>query len=456
MKTYARTTIASLAAMAICMAVVSSSNANAAGHQSLKYTSVLLRPLTPATMPGMRAQTIDPAATLVEGIRSGDVDAVDEVLDSGELGIDEPICFTMGRAGRVLETDKKSWSLTVGMRQVTKEAIRRHLSGDPGHAMIIPNAPGIVPTTPGIILNTPGVSTFGDSWQNAAGESNPFNMNESAYLHGTPLMVAARFGNRFMVKHLLKRGANPNVFIVVGRTSNGFKSLLGKITEPVSRPYLFALEECYREADGIQGKTRAKMDECANILIAAGAVLPPEDKQGRNGLWDAAIARSIPMLELAVKSGIDVNAVDHLDKSVADYIAESVTTDPDLNAFAKALHDKGAKGTAPEPMKVQPMPLVPGEDGVIPVPAPSAGTSAGKSGGFFPPAGGQISRQDHTAEIAELEIRLRALNVQLDDARHDANMAAIRGTGLITASMRVQNIMQAISETERRLLELQR
>ncbi len=440
MKTHAKTTIARLATAAICMAVVSPANANAAEHQSLKYTSVLLRPLAPATMPGMRTQAIDPAAMLVEGIRSGDVDAVDEVLDSGELGIDDPICFTMGRAGRVLETDKKSWSLTAGMRSMTEKAINP--TGDPSHAMFIPN--------------TPGVSTFGDSWQSSTGAINMYNLPEIAYLHGTPLMVAARFGNRFMVKHLLKRGANPNVFIVVGRTSNGFKSLLGKTTEPVSRPYLFALEECYREADGIQGKTRAKMDECANILIAAGAVLPPEDKQGRNGLWDAAIARSIPMLELAVKSGIDVNAVDHLDKSVADYIAESRINDPDLNAFAKALQDKGAKGTAPEPMKVQPKPLVPGEDDVIPVPAPSAGTSVGKSGGFFPPAGGQISRQDHTAEITELEIHLRSLNVQLDDARHDANMAAIRGTGLITASMRVQNIMQAISETERRLLELQR
>lgn len=388
-----------------------------------KYDEVLVR------------TTTEPAAMLVEGIRSGDVEAVDEALASGTIGIDEPICISTGMGGGTIKTKGEHWSLP-DFDMVAAANATFNKTGNPLNNMYIP-------MTPGVSMSDSGWTKIGNSMSYQSMGSIQ-SMGAIVQLHGTALMVAARLGNRFMVKHLLERGANPNVFIVVGRASNGAHGILGR--DMVSRPYLFALEECYRTTGG-KGKTREKMDSCAKLLIGAGAVLPPADKQGRNGLWDAAIARSIPMLELALASGINVNDTDHMDRTVMEYIAETPVRDNDLAAFAAKLRAAGAKGGAQgDDGSARPKPMGEDEDDVLP--PPKVPTSPVRR-----PIADDAAR---AAEISSLELNLVALRRQLSDAEHDANMAAINGTGWVTASMRVQNIQRAISETEGRLLELQR
>ena len=396
---------------------------------SCKYDEVLVR------------TTTDSAAALVEGIRSGDVEAVDEALDSGAIGIDEPICISTGMGGGTLKTKGVHWSLP-DFDMVAAANATFNKTGDPLNNMYIPA--------------TPGVSMSDSGWTQIP--DNPMAlsaMGPVVQLHGTALMVAARLGNRSMVKHLLERGANPNVFVVVGRASNGAHGILGR--DMISRPYLFALEECYRTIGG-KDKTRDKMDSCAKLLIDAGAVLPSADKQGRNGLWDAAIARSIPMLELALAQKIDVNATDHLDKTVMEYIAETPVRDGELAAFAAKLRAVGAKGGAQQEGMAQPKPMGEDEDDVLPPPKAQGSGTAGLPAPVQPfqpvrPTGDDAAR---AAEISCLERNLVALRRQLLDAEHDANMAALDGRISIVTSMRIQNIQRAISEVEGRLLELQR
>lgn len=71
------------------------------------------------------------------------------------------------------------------------------------------------------------------------------------------------------------------------------------------------------------------------------------------------------------------------------------------------------------------------------------------------PGGNALAQPDHSAEISHLEMELSRLNMDLIRAQHDYNNAVIRGTGEITASMRVTMIEQKISDIQGRLLQLQ-
>lgn len=72
-----------------------------------------------------------------------------------------------------------------------------------------------------------------------------------------------------------------------------------------------------------------------------------------------------------------------------------------------------------------------------------------------PPSSVAASQQDHSAEIAAIEIQLKELRMQLVDAKHDANMNAISGTAALSAQMRVMSLIDAIHERERKLAALQ-
>ena len=65
-----------------------------------------------------------------------------------------------------------------------------------------------------------------------------------------------------------------------------------------------------------------------------------------------------------------------------------------------------------------------------------------------------IPVRDNSAEIILLQNRLWRLRMELEDARADLKMAIAQGTGWVTANMRVMTIMRAISDCERRLMQL--
>lgn len=170
-----------------------------------------------------------------------------------------------------------------------------------------------------------------------------------AYIYGTPLMVAARARNKFMIRELLKRGANPNVFIRAARVMrrkpaagnrydswNPGKEMYmpgGMFANPVKkdpagiemRPFVFALKEVYA-TDWARGETLdvKKADECAKMLVEAGAVFPGDDDIGRNALWDAVEARSVYLLGLLADAGLDLDKEDNQGKTLLDFCDEQM------------------------------------------------------------------------------------------------------------------------------------
>lgn len=376
------------------------------------HKTVVFAAYSPA-IPMVTAGTPCAAVEAVDAIASGNVGALDALLDAGRLGIDEVMAISWYGGSKTLDATSKAWDLQ-----------------DHNYAPAAMGNPVL----------------FG-GW--TVHEMPAFGASHSV-LHGTPLMVAARFGNARMVRHLLDRGANPNVFIQVGGAMNGIMDLYCD-GRRIDRPWLFALLETYRKTPWNK-KPADKKDEIARMLVEAGAVLPPEDGYGRNGLWDASIARSVPMLEMALAAGLDINAEDYSGHAVAE-CKPVVTGDADWEAFSRVLRGHGATGgdtAAPEPSR--------GFDAVPPKAlesAPATSPTPALSPAFPSTGTSRAPAPDHSAEIAQLELRLRTLRSQLVDAQHDADMAAVNGTGWIVAGMRVSNIQREISETEGRLLELQ-
>ena len=76
----------------------------------------------------------------------------------------------------------------------------------------------------------------------------------SIRLYGTPLMAACRARNEKLVSFLLRRGANPNMFVKLGD---------GK--------WLYALREPYVNA--MSARDRAKAERIRSLLVEAGAVM---------------------------------------------------------------------------------------------------------------------------------------------------------------------------------------
>ena len=314
----------------------------------------------------------------------------------------------------------------------------------------------------------------------------------SSTVYGTLLMVAARTGNAFMVKELLTRGADPNIMIKTG----GVETKMG--IRECERQYICALIEAATEGmfysanptssqimrEGHKKSSRS-IAECINLLVAAGAALPPPDGMGRNALWDALACQNETLLELALKSGLNINTQDNKGKTVLDYCARAAGDTSrargervSYERFAAFLRKAG--GTCSEESEEEnedsknergASAQQPGGGGEMY--APNAPVQ--QSGNSYSPMGGGMGvnpylgtgvagsgfgpgirqKKDNTAEIKILELRLVGLRRQLEDAEHDSRMSGLQGIGTVTTSMRVQSIMRQIQEVQGRLLQLQ-
>lgn len=305
-------------------------------------------------------------------------------------------------------------------------------------------------------------------------------------VYGTLLMVAARTGNVFMVKELLKRGANPNIMIKTG----GIETKMG--IRECERQYMCALIEAATEGmfyktnptvseilrDGHKKNSR-RIAECINLLVASGASLPPSDGMGRNALWDALACQNETLLDLALKSGLDINTQDNKGKTVLDYCARAAGDTSrargervSYERFAAILRKAGAICSEESEEENEDSKNEQGNDvqqrgaggANIPLSQYEGSATHGfqpeqnvnpyfrRGGGFVP---GMRQKKDNSVEIQMLELQLVGLRQELEDAKHDARMSGIQQSGSIVDVMRVQNIMRNISEVERRLLQLQ-
>lgn len=273
------------------------------------------------------------------------------------------------------------------------------------------------------------------------------------YVLGTPLMIASRAGNKKIVAKLLDCGANPNVFIKVADYT--YSVYAGPVPNSglwgFKRPYMCALLDCYM---GKNQNDIARADEIAKMLIDRGAgFIKDEDDYGRNMLWDVARVESTYLLAEMVKRGFDINHEDNQGNTVLDYCSGSTPR------FWRQLEELGAKGngkrsnanevdgTRTQPTLVlesnPPLPTFHSNPQYRYVPAqqptvlPSVQT-----------------KPDNSVEIAALQHRLLALRMELEDARANRQIATLQGTGWVTASMHEQQIMQEISNCERRIMEL--
>ena len=349
----------------------------------------------------------------VKAMVSGDVAGVDAILSRGKIGINDVICLT--------END----NVRRGKLFLDKTVLRPPELGQNVGAMYAR------------FLNA---YTVTDKYDSALGK------NEVIEFYGTPLMMAARAGNTTMVAFLLKQGANPNVFVKAkgvdvqrqGQTIGSPFAVAG------ARPWavICALTECYVRTTG---KYVESEDECAALLLKHGAVMPPPNSQGQTALWAAAQARSVFLLEQFVKMGADVNHKDDLGMTVADYVSREITASSgtlrrEYETFLSSLQSHGAQSAKRPPASGD----VAAQAGIVPAAPMQSSTSTA------------VVRQDHSVEIAAIEVQLRELRMQLADARHDANMNAISGgTASLTAQMRVMSLIDAIHERERRLSALQ-
>ncbi len=172
------------------------------------------------------------------------------------------------------------------------------------------------------------------------------SLGDGFYRHnfyGTPLMLAARLGRTKIVELLLKRGANPNIFIETKQKYD--PSRFGLFPNSI-RSTMYALKEAYWPLFNIvrKGKeeemwnaTLAKCDKIAKMLVKAGAMFAPADPNTqRTALYDAAETMSPFMLELALKSGEgeppktpDPLEEDTTGRSFVDFIVQYRSSLPD-------------------------------------------------------------------------------------------------------------------------------
>lgn len=293
---------------------------------------------------------------------------------------------------------------------------------------------------------------------------------------GTPLMIAVRARRKHIVKQLLERDANPNVFIAVADYHRG--DIVSWNTNPYSynpnskiggpwgckrsKAYLCALLDCYMKMTMLTGGKNlgenADEDEIAKMLIESGAgFIKDVDDYGRNMLWDVARVGSPYLLSEMVKRGFDINREDNQGNTILDYcLGQGALSTP---RFLRKLDELGAKGkrnrsngSEGEETKKQPT-LVLGSE-----PAPIPGRSNPQCG-YVPTQQPTISPPvqpipDNSVEIAALRHRLLALRMELEDARANREIATLQGTGWASASMHEQQIMQEINECESRIMKL--
>ena len=223
------------------------------------------------------------------------------------------------------------------------------------------------------------------------------------------------------------------------------------------RPWavLCALTECYVRTGG---KLAENEDDCAMLLLRNGAAMPPENAKGQTALWAAAQARSLCLLDQFLAAGADPARKDDFGMTVADYVSREIQSVPysalrdEYERFLLALQEKaglsaGTESTHPSAAEIPSRPSW--SNPAMPFP------SLDDISRLSSPASPATRKRDRSGDIATLEIRLKELRSQLEDARHDANMAAVSGHSTLVSQMRVQLLLSRIHECESQLLALQ-
>ena len=339
----------------------------------------------------------------------------------------------------------------------------------------------------------------GSMYYHATGEICPspgYRKWTTTHLYGTALMTAVRNRNVFMVKELLKRGANPNVFINVGSVM--FKGSMGKAQAAQNNTVFFGGKLYGGSADDMNiprsatdgakapnssgdivdyavtrlcaltdlygtgtSKTLQQDDAIAEILVNAGAGFPTgEDDRGRTALWDVAAVRSVYLLRLLHANGWDIKHKDHMGKTVADYCVATLEKMPEcddremLVRFVKELGRLGCSvpSAMPEPQKIEIRPLR-GRGGATQTQVPAL--NPGSAG--YPVAPDLINTRtsaDRSLERQAIQNRIDALRIELENARRNLHNDIVQGTGWVSASAHEQSILREIQELEGQLMRL--
>ncbi len=345
-----------------------------------------------------------------------------------------------------------------------------------------------------------GAFSDGSVYYHAAGETVStygWSKRTTTHLYGTALMTAVRNRNVFMVKELLKRGANPNVFINVG--SVVFKNSMVKAQQAASngtvwfggKPYGGPLDDMFmpRSATGdakapnpvgdivdyavtrlcaltdLYGtgtsKTLQQDDAIAEMLVNAGAGFPTgEDDRGRTALWDVAAVRSVYLLGLLHANGWDVNHKDHMGKTVADYCVATLEKMPEcddramLVRFVEELGRLGCNvpSAMPEPQRIEVRPLG-GNGGATQRQVPGENPGIGGSP-VAPDLINTRASSDRAMERQAIQNQIDALRIELEDARRNLHNDIVQGTGWVSASMHEQGILREIQELQGQLMRL--
>lgn len=446
----------------IAAAIVGTAYAQS-GAKAIEYTSV-----------SVGGDVVSEGLPLVNAIQSGNWKQVEAILDRGIIKIDDVICirkfshvFDSAKIATALECPHMNLSasptdnsvMIVPMENLTfsSQQYRRDFGGAQMEANRVLNPDDGDPLND--MYNMYVLSQVGDMRSIAYVSGGVGVQSSWLELYGTPLMVAARLGNKYMVKKLLAKGANPNVFIRTGGVLHchgeffsANKNLIGCI-----RPWICALIDTYSM---IEGKSARDMSACASMLIDAGAYFPrsTKDDQGRTMLWDAVMLTSPELVEICVKRfGLNVNEEDNLGKTVSEYLVQAGTNGGKyvngISATLRKLRELGAN----VPMAATPREM---DASTTPAQGSTATPSPMPSGVPYHPqisgrtSSGGMPKEDHSAEIAALQHRLLSLRMELEDARANRKIATIQGTGWVSASMYEQRIMREISDCERRIMEL--
>ena len=242
-----------------------------------------------------------PECRMVKAVVNGDIATVDQLLDAG-LDINGVICLYENRprsltAGELMSDSVNNNARIFGRINTTLFAFSMTKSR-------------IVPGT-----------WVGIYDRNAREEGTLFTIGGGGVVYtlfGTPLMIACRMKNAWMVENLLKRGANPNVFVQQAKISDFTKCVS-------ARPWYSPLRALYGTMEGateLATRDDARVNKIIVQLINAGLRFAPEDDMGRNALWDALEDCSPAVLKMAVNSGLNVNASDHQGKTFVDSLRE--------------------------------------------------------------------------------------------------------------------------------------
>ena len=171
--------------------------------------------------------TPSPQKMMLDALNNGDTQMIDRLLD-GALHIDEVLCFS-----------EELWPCKPCTSQIDTRILV------PG-AHIWHERP---PEARAL------VDCFWRAYPRAADDAFGYG---SIRLYGTPLMAACRSRNVKMVSFLLRRGANPNMFVKLGD---------GK--------WLYALREPYVNA--VFARDRERAENICTLLAEAGAVMMDGD-----------------------------------------------------------------------------------------------------------------------------------------------------------------------------------